>query len=182
MTIVSFFDTETTGLKPETDRIIEIAIAGYDLETEQKKFEFVRRIFSGKAIDPKAQLIHKISMADLIGKPTFAEVEPFITKIFEKSDIAVAHNLNFDVDFLLHEYQRIKKPLPDVQGFDTMADGRWATSFGKLPNLGELCWACEVDYEPDAAHSALYDIDVLAKCFFFAVKHGGFSVKELLSK
>lgn len=181
MTVVSVFDTETTGLKVEKGhRIIEVAIAMYEVETERKLFEFVKRVNPGVAIDPKAQMIHGISQRDLIGKQQFKDIEPVITRFFEKSDIAVAHNIGFDIEFLFNEYSLIGKRIPDVQGFDTMEQGRWATSNGKLPNLGELCYACEVDYDPDQAHQALYDITKTAECFFFGIKHGGYNIKEFI--
>jgi len=181
MTTVVGFDSETTGLKVEAGhRIIEVAFVGYSLETRKKLFAFEKRINPHRAIEPKAQLIHGISQADLIGKPSFKEVEPFITKIFEKSDIAIAHNIDFDIGFLFEEYRLIGKQVPDAQGFDTMSEGRWATSFGKNPNLEELCFACEVPYDRGAAHAALYDVERMMECFFFALDNGGYDIKGLL--
>ena len=183
-------DTETTGLKVEkNDRIIEIALIGYEInivdqeEVPKEIFRYVKRLNPGKSIDPKAQLIHGISHADLVGKQTFNEIEPFVTKILSKADVIVAHNAMFDITFIANEYSLINKTMPsDAICVDTMSDGRWATSNGKNPNLSELCYALEVDYDPLAAHGAAYDVDVMMQCFFKGVKLGGFNVRELLSK
>ena len=86
--IITFFDTETTGLSfDKGHRIIEIALVSYNLEEQNLKLSLVKRINPGREIDPKAQLVHKISSFDLIGKPSFALVEPTITKVFQKSSI-----------------------------------------------------------------------------------------------
>lgn len=183
------FDTETTGLDFEKGhRIIEIAMIGYSVQIDGKsvkheeKFRLERRINPHRLIDAKAQLIHKISNADLIGKPSFKHVEPIVSKVLSKADLIFAHNLDFDARFLIGEYGLLKKEIPDVQGFCTMAEGRWATPLGKLPNLGELCLACEVDYDPDDAHAATYDTQKMAECFFFALNNDGFDIEKVLER
>lgn len=179
--IITFFDTETTGLSfDKGHRIIEIALIGYDLEKQTLKFSTVKRVNPGREIDAKAQLVHKISSIDLIGKPSFALVEPIITKAFQLSQIVVAHNLDFDVGFICGEYSLLKKDVPTVHGFCTMENSRWATSFGKNANLGELCYALDVDYKPEEAHSALYDTQKLAECFFEGRLRGGFDIDNLI--
>lgn len=179
--IITFFDTETTGLSfDKGHRIIEIALVSYNLEEQNLKLSLVKRINPGREIDPKAQLVHKISSFDLIGKPSFALVEPTITKVFQKSSIVVAHNLDFDVGFICGEYSLLKKDTPNVNGFCTMENSRWATSFGKNANLGELCYALEIDYQPEEAHSALYDTQKLAECFFEGRLRGGFNIDDLI--
>ena len=177
MTLVAVADTETTGLKVEKgERVIEIAIILYELETEKKIGQFVKRFNPEFRIDPKAQLIHKISQKDLIECEKFKESEPIITKIFSKSEIAVFHNAAFDCDFLINEYRLCNVNIPDIEVFDTMAEGRWATSNGKNPTLEELCYACEVEYDRGKAHAALYDVEKTAECFFFGLKHNGYSI------
>ena len=76
------FDTETTGLDPLEDRVIEIG-----------GVELVNRFPSGRSIHfyihpgdrqihPEAQAVHGISLTDLAGKPRFAEiVEEFLAFI-----------------------------------------------------------------------------------------------------
>ena len=46
-----------------------------------------------------------------------------------------------------------------------MAESRWATPDGKWPKLGELCFACGVNYNADEAHAAEYDVNKMMECF-----------------
>jgi DNA polymerase-3 subunit epsilon len=179
--IVAGFDTETTGLSFEKGhRIIEVAFIGFDLDTREKVFAFEKRINPGRSIDAKAQLVHKISQSDLVGCPDFAAVEPFVTNIFEKSCLVVAHNITFDAEFLIGEYGLIRKKLPNTQGFDTMSESRSATALGKNPNLEELCYACDVPYDRHLAHGALYDVDRMIRCFFYGMDYGLYNVEKLI--
>lgn len=177
--IVVGFDSETTGLQYSNGaRIIEVSLIGYDLGSEKKLFDYTRLTNPHRPIEPRAQLLHGITQSALIGKPSFKELEPFITKILTKADLLVCHNLAFDVPFLYSEYGLIGKDVPNVEGFCTMESGRAFTSLGKKPNLGELCWACGVDYDPSKAHGAAYDTEVMMECFFYGLRHGGFTLPE----
>lgn len=178
--IITGLDIETTGLEQEKGhRIIEVAASLYDLDTERLLGNFVQRINPQRSIDPKAQAVHHISFSDLALAPLWEEVAPKLAKIMDKSDLIVAHNgKGFDLPFICNELVRIGHRVPNVKVLDTMLDGRWATPMGKVPNLGELCFACGVDYDPAKAHGALYDVGVMMQSFFHAYKKGFFKVER----
>lgn len=171
-------DTETTGLEPEDHRIIEFCGVLYDDSQRKPIKACIKRIYPDRAIDPKAQLIHGISIEQLIGKPRFNAVASQIAAILEEADIYVAHNLEFDMSFLVHEFLRIGK-MPnwnDKKTFCTMKNGRWATATGKVPSLQELCFACDVEYDTNKAHSAVYDVGVMTKCLWRGIDEGFFDL------
>lgn len=58
-----------------------------------------------------------------------------------------------------------------------MVQGRWATPMGKYPSLKELCFACDVPYDPEKAHGAEYDVDMMMQSFLFGYKLGFFKVE-----
>lgn len=181
MRVVGVADIETTGLDQQMGhRIIEICLSLYDLDTERKVGTYVQRIHPHRAIDAKAQEVHGITIHDLAGSPDWDEVAPRVHKILTKCDLVVAHNGDyFDMPFIALELVRVGLPIPPVKTFDTMVQGRWATPFGKSPNLGELCFALNIPYDKSQAHGAEYDVDVTARCFFEGVKRGFYDVELL---
>lgn len=181
MTIITGLDLETTGLSQENGhRIIEVAVYLYDLDSERLLGKYVQRINPKRNIDPKAQAVHGIGFEELSDCPDWEEVAPKINKIMQKSQIVVAHNgVGFDLPFIVGEFLRVGLPIPsDVLIFDTMLEGRWATAMGKNPNLGELCFACGVEYDPSQAHGAGYDVQVMMDSFFVGFKKGFFKIKK----
>ena len=176
--IVGGLDIETTGLEQEKGhRIIEIAVLPYLYDeltgTVTPKGKFVQRINPQRAIDPGAYAVHGISYEDLAYCPTLEEVAPKVVRLLSACNLLVAHNGNgFDLPFIAAELLRIGQPIPDVEAVDTMVQGRWATPMGKLPNLGEFCFATGVDYDKSKAHAAEYDVEVMMEGFFVALRKG----------
>lgn len=161
-------DIETTGLSAaDGHRIIEIGIRLYNYHTGELKGKVVQRINPMRPIDAKAQEVHGISFEELAGEPTWEEVAPKLRAIMGKAHVFIAHNgIYFDMPFINYELMRVGLPMLDTPVIDTMITAPWATCSGKKPNLGELCFACDVPYDPEQAHGADYDIDVMCQCFF----------------
>uniref|UniRef100_A0AAU6W069 DNA polymerase III subunit epsilon n=1 Tax=Pseudomonas phage Nican01 TaxID=3138540 RepID=A0AAU6W069_9CAUD len=178
--VVTIGDTETTGLKQEDGhRIIEVALSVWAFNTltgEKRKLgkPYIQRINPERPIDAGAEAVHKISLADLRGKPKWKQVAPIVSKILSRTDIFIAHNAAFDAPFLALELLRVKEPMPNFDVYCTMENGRKATAMGKVPNLGELAYACGFEYDTDAAHSALYDTELLENCYWVGVERGLF--------
>lgn len=176
--LVAGFDIETTGLDQAAGhRVIEVALIFYDLETQVERGRYVRRVNPERPIDPKAQAVHGISFDELVCCPTWATVGHEVSKLLSKPAAIVAHNgAGFDLPFVNGELARIGLPVSTAPVVDTMLQGRWATPLGKYPNLGELCFACGVDYDPSAAHAADYDVAVMMRAFFHAHRKGFFAI------
>jgi DNA polymerase-3 subunit epsilon len=182
MLTICGLDLETTGLLAAEHRIIEAAAVFYEWDgtTATKVKEYVQRIDPKRSIDAKARAVHGITENDLIGKPTWDVVGPALAIELDKADLVVGHNLiGFDAEFLIMEWERIKCPLPEFEVLDTMEEGRFATPLGAAPNLGALCWACGVDYDPEKAHSALYDVEVMMECLWYGLRRGVFALPNL---
>lgn len=103
-------DVETTGFSPGRDRIIEIgAVAG---EGQRITDEFQTLIDPGRPVPKQAQRVHRISDAMLRGEPCAGEVLPDFHR-FIGASVLVAHNAQFDVAFLRHEFGRLGLGLPN---------------------------------------------------------------------
>lgn len=190
MTVLVGCDLETTGLNAEKGaQIIEIGLSIYKahkvsgvIKLEKVSKTYCKRIEPTCSIEAKAQLVHGISMADLKGCPKWEEIAPSIHKILSKADVFVAHNVEFDAMFLLHEFHRVGLKMPNCEVFCTMENGRTATSLGANPTLGNLCWAFGVKYDGSVAHAADYDIDKTMECFKYGVESGVWKLPELARK
>lgn len=177
--LVNFMDIETTGLNEPEHRIIETCCQLYDLDTEQLVRGYVWRCNPLRKIDAKAQKTHGIRLDELESEPTFDVIAPQIRGVIEPNDVVliVAHNGDhFDFPFVKRELQRVGQATRFPQTFDTMTNARWATAFGKNPRLGELCLCLDIPYDPALAHSAEYDVERMALCFFAGRRLGWFTV------
>lgn len=178
--VIAFADIETTGLEQHKGhRIIELGIGvwRYSPDTGARRKlgkTWLQRIDPKRDIDPGAQAVHGISLADLRGCPVWEDVAPNLHKVLKSTDVFIAHNAEFDAPFIALELARAGFPVPSFQIFCTMQNGRAATSMGKVPNLGELCWTMDVDYDPDAAHAADYDVECMEQAYWRGVERGLF--------
>lgn len=176
-------DTETTGLEQAAGhRIIEICASIYDVQSPSQ-YRLVKtwtqRINPLREIDKGAQAVHGISLFDLKDEPEWEEVAPVVRKILGLADLVVAHNAAFDMPFIVHELIRVKLDVPDFNVYCTMEHGRNTTPYGKLPNLGEFCFAYGINYDATEAHSAEYDVGVMMQAFFNGLKGGQIEVEGL---
>lgn len=165
--LILFQDIETTGVNEPEERIIEFCGMLFDLATEQHVETLTLRCNPMRKINAKAQKVHGISNADLEKEPLFDVIAPAIVDIIGRASINVAHNGDeFDFPFIKRECMRVGHYFTYGRTYDTMKQARWATAYGKNPRLGELAECLDVPYDPSQAHSAEYDVEVMAKCFF----------------
>ena len=181
------FDAESTGFVKPEHRLIEVCLIKYKVDTAQPEVhevihDYTRRINPERTIPPGSQEVHGISLDDVRDQPTWDVIGPELADHCNDCDIVVAHNgIGFDFPFLIQEWDRIGHDLPDFEPFDTMTEGRWATPFGEVPSLQKLCFTCGVDYNPEEAHAARYDVIKMMDCFFWGIIHGHFRVDGPMS-
>lgn len=147
------FDTETTGVDPETDRLVELAGVCRGFE------HFSTLVNPERDIPPEARAIHHISQEDVSDAPTesIAIEDMFIHFSAAPEDhILVAHNAKFDRGFInrIDPYNQRKYictmrcawiSWPDAPGYSNQVLRYWLG----LENL---------DLPPDLfPHRALYD-------------------------
>ncbi len=154
-----FYDTETTGVKPDKDRIIEIA--AYDPE---RKATFQRFVNPGCPIPPDATAIHKITDDMVADAPHYGIVGSEFLEFCSGDVILIAHNNdNFDLHFLRNEFQRHNLSWPSWNFLDTL---KWARRYRPDLPRHTLQFLREL-YEIPAnqAHRALDDVMVLYEVF-----------------
>ena len=99
----NYFDTETTGLNFDNDKIIEIGIVEIidNVLTQNYFHEYINPEIN---ISLSAQKVHGISNEFLIGKPIFPNIaKKFLD--FIRDDTIIIHNAEFDTNFINKELQ-----------------------------------------------------------------------------
>lgn len=161
-----FFDTETTGLSPESgDRIIEIGCV-----------EMVNRRLTGNNkhfyLNPErpnhedAVRIHGLTDEFLADKPLFSAVADELMEYLAGAEV-IAHNASFDVGFFNEELKRLGRP-KFVEHVDRVVDTLVMAREmfpGKSNSLDALCKRLEVDNSNRTLHGALLDAGLLAEVY-----------------
>ncbi|WEV27786.1 TerD family protein [Streptomyces sp. 71268] len=149
-------DVETSGLIPRRDRVLSIAVVTVGPDGEQTG-EFSTLLNPG--CDPGPVHVHGLTAERLREAPTFEQVAERIGALFQNR-VLVAHNAQFDYDFLAHEFARARLHLPVTRRLCTLALNRQVDPPTADMKLGTLAAHYRV---PQArAHDALDDTRVLA--------------------
>lgn len=110
---VVVFDTETTGVNPRTDRIVEIACV--KIHPDGRREQWVRRLDPEVPIPAASSAIHGIRDEDVKGLPTFRAVAAELARFLEGCDLAGYNIAGFDLPALRVEFLRSGVPF-DVAG------------------------------------------------------------------
>jgi len=152
---VVFFDTETTGVNPRADRIVEIACV--KIFPDGRREEWVRRVNPGLPIPPASTAIHGIRDEDVRTLPTFREVARELADFLEGCDLAGYNISGFDLPALRVEFLRAGiafdvagRRLLDAQRIFFVREPRHLSAAARF-----YCQA-----EHDGAHGALADAEM----------------------
>src|SRR5688572_1545605 len=150
---LAFFDLETTGLNPRTDRIVELAVLR--IAPDGDLVERVRRFNPGIPIPAEASKVHGITDEDVAAEPPFSARAKSLLELLEPCDLAGFNIRRFDLPMLLAEFKRAglemdlkERRVVDIQAIYHREERRDLTAAARF-YLGR---------EHPEAHSALSDI------------------------
>lgn len=150
-------DLETSGLEPNSARIIEIAILLVNSKGEILE-EYATLINPGNGqVGPT--FIHHITEEAVQTAPSFQEVAGDILKLFENR-VIVAHHAAFEDKFLASEFARAGLKIPPIPALDTLWLSRQVVN---LPNYKMQTVLQNYGVEEVDLHTALGDVRALAK-------------------
>lgn len=157
------FDTETTGLTPSADEIVQIAalrvVNGRKVEGEQ----FETLVDPQRRIPASSTAIHGITDAMVVGAPTIAEAGARFHR-FAEGAVLVAHNAPFDMEFLRrHEGAigaRFDHPVLDTVLLSAVVFGQ-----PEAHSLDALGHRLGITIPEDARHTAMGDTVATAEAF-----------------
>ena len=144
-------DLETTGGSFRYEKIIEIAIVIFDGEKILDQFQTL--VNPQRSIPPNITRLTGITNEMVKDAPKFFEVAKEVVE-FTEGQVFVAHNVNFDYNFLRQEYQSLgfnfsRKKVCTVQLSRKLIPGRRSYSLGNLSR--------DLAIENDARHRAMGD-------------------------
>ncbi|QEK39308.1 DNA polymerase III subunit epsilon [Candidatus Nesciobacter abundans] len=164
---IIILDTETTGLDPQKDKIIEIGCVKIsDRKISTDSFQVF--INPGIEISEESQNIHGITNEFIKDKPKFESVYSEFSN-FIKDSILVAHNASFDMSFLNAEIKRLKHPILKNEVIDTLKVARKKFP-GSPANLNALAKRFNISLHERDLHGALIDANILAKVYLCLTK------------
>ena len=149
------FDTETTGLLPHKDEIVQIGavrvlngriVTGEQLDT---------LVDPGIPIPPASTKVHKISDRMVQGAPNIAEAGRALHQ-FSRNAVIVAHNAPFDMAFLRRHAKRMNVEW-DHPILDTVLLSAVLFGASDKHTLDALCDRLDISIPDELRHTALGD-------------------------
>lgn len=151
---IIFFDLETTGTDPATDRIVEIALI--KLNPNGSRDKYVKRINPVIPISAESTSIHGITNEDVKDCPTFKQVAKELYEWMKGCDLGGYNAVRFDIPMLAEEMLRsgvnvdfTERQFVDVQQIFFKMESRTLSAAYEF--------YCKKQMEN--AHSALADIE-----------------------
>jgi DNA polymerase-3 subunit epsilon len=153
---VLILDTETTGLDPDTDHVIEVGAILYSVEHGAVIESFASLV---RSENNAAEAINRIPATTLRVAPVKDYVIERVIELADEADALVAHRAEFDKSFLV--------PLSaSFLGYNWICskfDIKWPKQTREGSSLVPL--ALEHDLGVAYAHRALADCDLIARLF-----------------
>ena len=154
--VVTFLDTETTGIDRDNDKIIEIAIKTVSFDKTTFKIVSIDNTYESFN-DPEEQISEQITLLTGIDnkmvKGQFIDWG-IIDKVFRSSDLIVAHNASFDRSFV----DRFSIESTKVLWGCSVNDVDWLVKGFTSSKQELLCHWHGFYYD---AHRAMNDVDAL---------------------
>ena len=164
--ILTVIDTETTGLEPETQEIIEVAFISYVITNEgerliTKRYESKIKPERLHLASPKALEVNGYSDEEWADAPFAKEVLPDVCEAISKSSLLLGQNLIFDLRFIEKMCERHGVSMPETPPYiDTksMADILKKNKLIRSSGMDYLCEHYNIQFD-GRAHTALTDCE-----------------------
>lgn len=159
-----FIDTETTGLDPDKDEVLSLAVVNangrelfYSLLLPQRRKRW-----------PNAQKIHGITWQDVKDQKTLIEWTSDLDEIFCSASAVIGYNVEFDLNMLkssgYNVLNRCRRYIDLMEPFSNAHGKRWSEKYDRY--LFEKLSSCAKHYGfKFKAHNALEDARATAFCF-----------------
>ncbi len=157
------FDTETTGLTPSSDEIVQIAGVRIVNGRRVRREVFDTLVDPQRSIPPVSTEVHGITEDMVKGAPTIAEAGKRF-HAFARGAVLIAHNAPFDMEFL-RRHEKSMNARFDHPVLDTVLLS--AVVYGQLEqhSLDALTARLGITIPEEARHTAIGDTVATADAF-----------------
>ncbi len=156
------FDTETTGLNPSRDRIIELGAVLFENGKCVKRFQSL--VNPGVFIPARVTAVNNITNSMIKNAPTeeivYSELAEFLKDAYNEQTIICAHNARFDMSFLSETLMRLGYNA-NINYIDTLTFAK--QKIKGLYNYKQDTVAHYFDIVNEQAHRAASDAETCGK-------------------
>jgi DNA polymerase-3 subunit epsilon len=150
---LTFVDVETTGLHiDQGDRVCEVALLR--VYRGQEVMRWSSLVYPGRAMSPRATAINGITDQMLATAPGFDRLVSTLCPLLHDT-VFIAHNAQFDVRFLQHEFSLVQQAFPPLAVVDTLA---LAQAWYRFPHNSLQAIAESFGLNNTVRHRALADV------------------------
>ena len=101
---IVFFDLETTGVNPASDRIVEISLLRIDPDGGEQTLHYL--VNPEIPIPPETSAVHGIYDADVKDAPAFRDIASKVAGFMEGADLGGYNCIKFDIPMLAEHFLR----------------------------------------------------------------------------
>ena len=187
------FDTETSGLNPQWNVILQLSYQIVDSDSWATK-KTVNHYFAwpedGSRVTQEAINVNGLTEEVLASKQLSSRKKAFEEFVADKDscDLLVAHNLEFDKKFIIASCREENVKYANSgwsKSYDTMKRTTnycqipkdWGSGY-KWPKLTELADCLGIDYSHISLHDSSSDVELTKQCFKKIVNQGLFSFPQ----
>jgi len=177
---IAVVDTETTGLYPSHDRLVEIAVMLLEVDGASGRLVRVLETYQelndpGMPIPSIATSIHGITNAMVKGRRIDADR---VTRLLEAADLVVAHNSGFDKGF-------VRQVVPGADALAWACSCRgipWRRLYGFLENTRLQHLAARLAVRTGTAHRAMGDVETTVNLILLEDPDGRTHLAHLIGR
>ncbi|EFF41258.1 DNA polymerase III, alpha subunit, Gram-positive type [Mycoplasmopsis alligatoris A21JP2] len=163
------FDIETTGLSPRYHEIIE-----FGASIIKNGSIVAREQFFIKASKPLSSFTTNLTgITDKMLQEEGIELKTALERILKlfENKIALAHNAQFDMNFVFQKLLDNCYAIPSISFVDTLMISRIIFPNKSKHRLGDYTSNLGINYSVDDAHRADYDAEILAQAWIASISH-----------
>jgi DNA polymerase III epsilon subunit-like protein len=180
---IVFVDTETTGLT-SMDQVLEYSFKVWEDGVVSQAY--TRRVMPTVPCNPKAQEVNGFTREawEACGAVPWSALDcDYVSYFLQDGTIVGGHNTPFDVGMIAREFERAKRPFPQLsrEEVDTKRLAVPLMALGEIPKTALTTVAQYFGLDVSLAHTSMGDVDMTIGIWerFLQLQHRGLRAPDL---